>query len=184
MTSRKNWLLKERSCRLDKFYTRKETAFKSLSILEEHIDLDIYDFHLEPSAGDGAFFNLLDPMKRIGLEIDPSLGDPDAKPTTNDHTMETKIIKKDFFDFVPERNKKYLVIGNPPFGKGNSKAIQFFNQAALFSDCIAFILPRTFKRISLQNRLNLYFDLSYSEDIPTDPCCFIPKMGAKCCFQI
>jgi hypothetical protein len=130
------------------------------------------------------FFNLLDPMKRIGLEIDPSLGDPDAKPTTNDHTMETKIIKKDFFDFVPERNKKYLVIGNPPFGKGNSKAIQFFNQAALFSDCIAFILPRTFKRISLQNRLNLYFDLSYSEDIPTDPCCFIPKMGAKCCFQI
>ena len=170
MTSRNN---------LDQFYTKKETALKSLSILEEHIDLDIYDFHLEPSAGDGAFFNLLDPIKRIGLEIEP-----DDKPMIDDDTMETKIIKKDFFDFVPERNKKYLVIGNPPFGKGNSKAIQFFNQAALFSDCIAFILPRTFKRISLQNRLNLYFDLSYSEDIPTDPCCFIPKMGAKCCFQI
>ena len=91
MTSRKNWLLKERSqgsWRLDKFYTRKETALKCLSILEEHIDLDIYDFHLEPSAGDGAFFNLLDPMKRIGLEIEP-----DGKPMIDDDTMETKIIK-------------------------------------------------------------------------------------------
>jgi hypothetical protein len=47
MTSRNN---------LDQFYTKKETALKCLSTLENHINVDIYDFHLEPSAGDGAFF--------------------------------------------------------------------------------------------------------------------------------
>ena len=169
--------------KLDKFYTKEETALKCLSVLKNHIDIDIYDFHLEPSAGNGAFFNLLDPIKRVGLEIDPPLGNQ-SKSGDSEDTTKTTIVKMDFFDFVAEVDKKYLVVGNPPFGKGSSKAIKFFNQAALFADCIAFIVPRTFKRTSIQNRLNLYFDLSYSEDIPTDPCCFTPKMNAKCCFQI
>jgi hypothetical protein len=29
----------------------------------------------------------------------------------------------DFFDFIPIPDKKYLVIGNPPFGKNNKLAI-------------------------------------------------------------
>jgi hypothetical protein len=86
--------------------------------------------------------------------------------------------------FKPKENKKYLIIGNPPFGKSSSIAIKFFNKAALFSECIAFILPRTFKRISIQNRLDLNFSLIYTKDLPVKPCCFIPKMEAKCCFQI
>ena len=48
-------------------------------------------------------------------------------------------------------------LGNPPFGKNCSLAIKFFNKAAEFADLIAFIIPRTFKRISIQNKLNLNF---------------------------
>ena len=46
------------------------------------------------------------------------------------------------------------------------------------------VIPRTFKRVSIQNKLNLNFHLIYNDDIPLKPCCFEPKMGAKCVFQI
>ena len=103
---------------------------------------------------------------------------------SGDRHARAGIIKMDFLKFKPKENKKYLIIGNPPFGRSSSIAIKFFNKAALFSDCIAFILPRTFKRISIQNRLDLNFSLIYTKDLPVKPCCFIPKMEAKCCFQI
>lgn len=154
---------------LDQFYTNKDIALKCYNKLNEIINLNQYDIHLEPSAGSGSFFNIMDKNKRIGLDIEPKQKD---------------IIKMNFFDYKAEENKKYLVIGNPPFGKISSLAVKFFNKSADFSDCIAFIIPRTFKRVSIQNKLDLYFDLVYNEDIPTTPCCFTPKMNAKCCFQI
>ena len=32
--------------------------------------------------------------------------------------------------------------------------------------------------------MDLNFELKYNEDLPLKPCCFTPKMSAKCCFQI
>lgn len=154
---------------LDQFYTNNDIAEKCFMKLKELINIDIYDTFLEPSAGSGAFFRLLPKSKRIGIDIEPKY---------------KNIIKMDFFDFKPNNNLKYLVIGNPPFGKVSSLAVRFFNKCATFSDCIAFIIPRTFKRVSIQNKLDLNFKLLYNEDLPLNPCCFTPKMSAKCCFQI
>ena len=36
----------------------------------------------------------------------------------------------------------------------------------------------------MQNQLDAQFHLVHSEDLPLKPCCFTPKMEAKCCFQI
>jgi len=155
--------------RLDQFYTKKHIALKYYNKLNEIINLNEYDIHLEPSAGSGSFFNIMDKTKKIGLDIEPK---------------EKDIIKMNFFDYKPEKNKKYLVLGNPPFGKISSLAIKFFNKSAEFASCIAFIIPRTFKRISIQNKLDLNFELVYNQDLPIKPCCFTPKMSAKCCFQI
>lgn len=154
---------------LDQFYTNQDVSLKCYSKLKQLISIDNYDIHLEPSAGNGSFYNIMNPDKRFGIDILPN---------------NTDIIKMDFFDYIPETDKKYLVIGNPPFGKISSLAIKFFNKSAEFSDCIAFIIPRTFKRVSVQNKLNLNFHLIYNEDLPINPCCFTPKMSAKCCFQI
>jgi hypothetical protein len=66
----------------------------------------------------------------------------------------------------------------------SSLAVKFFNKSAEFADCIAFIIPRTFKRVSIQNKLSIDFELIYNKDLPVTPCCFTPKMTAKCCFQI
>jgi hypothetical protein len=63
-------------------------------------------------------------------------------------------------------------------------AIKFFNHSAQWAKVIAFIIPRTFRRPSVQNKLNNSFHLIYDEDVPTKPCCFYPPMMVKCCFQI
>tara|TARA_B100001094_G_C18188146_1_gene805264 strand:+ start:1124 stop:1957 length:834 start_codon:yes stop_codon:yes gene_type:complete len=155
---------------LDQFYTNPDVANSCYSKLNKIVDLSAYDVHLEPSAGSGSFYDVMDGEKKIGLDIDPR-GDED-------------IITMDFFDYKPLTDKRYLVVGNPPFGRISSLAVKFFNKSAEFADCIAFIIPRTFKRVSIQNKLDLNFELIYNEDLPIKPCCFTPKMSAKCCFQV
>ena len=34
------------------------------------VDIKKYDIHMEPSAGTGSFYNLMDISKRIGIDID------------------------------------------------------------------------------------------------------------------
>lgn len=154
---------------LDQFYTLDPIAEKCYNILLQYIKVSDYDYILEPSAGTGSFYKLLPEYKRVGLDIDPKHKD---------------IKKQDYFEFEPEEKKSYIVIGNPPFGRVSSLAVKFFNKSAEFCDVIAFIIPRTFKRVSIQNNLNLNFHIIYNEDLPLKPCCFSPKMSAKCCFQI
>jgi len=149
---------------LDQFYTKPEVAKYCIS----KVSFNGCDVILEPSAGNGSFFNLLPKNKRIGIDIS---------------SKSDSIIEMNFFDFKPEKDRTYYVIGNPPFGRISSTAVKFFNHASSFADYIAFIIPRTFKRISVQNRLDLNFHLVYTEDIPIGS--FVPEsMQAKCCFQI
>lgn len=154
---------------MDQFYTKKEVAEECFSIFQRHVDVQKYDIILEPSAGTGSFYKLLPERQRVGVDIDPKCDE---------------IIKMSFLDFEEDKGKRYVVIGNPPFGRVSSLAVKFFNKAAQFSDVIAFIVPRTFKRVSIQNKLNAGYHLVLNKDLPMVPCCFEPKMGAKCCFQI
>lgn len=154
---------------LDQFYTNPNIACDCIEKMKQHVDIDLYDIHLEPSVGLCAFFNLLG-EKRIGIDISPK--------------CEKNIICMNYLNYIPVKDKTYLVVGNPPFGKNSSLAVQFFNKSSQFADCICFILPRIFKRVSIQNKLNLHFELIYNKDLSTSPCCFTPKMRAKCCFQI
>jgi len=154
---------------LDQFYTKEDIAANYYVQLQTIVNVGDFDVILEPSAGKGSFFKLLPHSKRKGIDVEPKCPD---------------IEQMDYFNFNPEQNKKYLVIGNPPFGRISSIAVKFFNKSATFADCIAFIIPRTFKRVSIQNKLSLDFKLVHSEDLPMEPCCFEPKMSAKCCFQI
>lgn len=153
---------------LDKFYTTPYYAKKCIDIVYSLYKSSDFDLVVEPSAGNGSFFNQIINENKIGIDISP-----DAP----------NILKMDFFNYIPDSNKKkILVIGNPPFGKVSSLAIKFFNYSAEWAYIIAFILPRTFRKPSVQNKLNKNFHLIYDIDIPTK--CFIPNMMAKCCFQI
>lgn len=156
---------------LDKFYTNDNIVDLCINSLNKIVDINTFDLIVEPSAGNGSFLFKLPENKRIGLDILPE----------ND-----LILKKNFFEYHPSADnfKNILVIGNPPFGKVSSLAIKFFNHASIFANVIAFIIPRTFRKTSVQNRLNLNFHLIHDEDIPLNPCSFTPPMMVKCCFQI
>lgn len=139
---------------LDKFYTKPKIVDYCYNLIK-HNNPDMW---LEPSAGDGAFFNKL-PDNKIGIDIQPEHPD---------------IIKHDFLTYYPPYKNIYT-IGNPPFGKNSSLAVKFFNHAAKFSNNIAFILPRTFMKSSIQNRLDNNFHLEYQEVLPNNSFLFNGK---------
>ena len=151
---------------LDKFYTKPEIVEMCISRIK---DWDTWDLVVEPSAGSGNFFEQIPSVRKYGMDIKPECG-----------TIDTL----DFFEYTPSISGKILVIGNPPFGKNSSLAVKFFNHAAQWAERIAFVIPRTFRRTSIQNQLNMSFHVIHDEDIPIRPCSFEPVMSVKCCFQI
>ena len=140
---------------LDQFYTRPDLSRAYVGqILKRWRDPDV--LFVEPSAGVGAFVSpLLTAGRKVcAIDIDPKKFD---------------MIQSDFlqFDLAPlKRNHSAIVVvGNPPFGKNASTAVRFFNHAAQHADEIAFIVPRTFRKFSLQKRLHEMFHLSHDEDV-------------------
>ena len=154
---------------LDKFYTIPSVAKECLQKLGARYSWDSWDLVLEPSAGNGSFFLQIPSLKKLGIDLAPE---------------HSQLQKQDFFTFIPSSSGPILVVGNPPFGRVCSLAVKFFNHAASFASVIAFIVPRTFRRRSVQNKLNRFFHLIDDTELPLDPCVFSPPMMAKCCFQI
>jgi hypothetical protein len=155
----------------DRFYTTPETIQKCLELL----DFSQYDCIIEPSAGTGNFIKQFPEDKAIfSYDLHPE-----------DESIEEadwfKVDKTQFKHF-----QSVLVCGNPPFGQQNTLAIGFFNEAAKFCDTIAFILPLSFKKDSVQNRLNLEFHLL--KELILDDCEFLLKNEEKikvpCVFQV
>ncbi len=140
-----------RSLELDQFFTKPEVAQSLFEItkkyiLEKNIKFDIW---LEPSAGSGAFYNLM-PNPKMGYDIDKKING---------------VIESNFLDIELDKSKKYLVLGNPPFGKNSSLAIKFFNHCAKYASVIAFIVPKTFKKASVQDKLDKTFSLVLEQSI-------------------
>lgn len=160
----------EQKSELDQFYTAPSIAQACYDKVCQKYSLDNFDLVLEPSAGSGAFYNLFPKNKRYGLDLEPKCDG---------------VVKMDFFDYIPPSDAKIITIGNPPFGKIASLATKFFNQSAQFSDVIAFVIPKTFKKRSLQNRLDLNFHLVHSEDLPKNSFVLNDEpYDVPCCFQI
>jgi predicted RNA methylase len=155
---------------LDQFYTSEKIARECYNKVTEMYGCQRFDIFFESSAGTGSFFNLFPKSKRLGIDLDSQCDG---------------VEKQNFFEFVPPTNKTIVTIGNPPFGKNSSLAVKFFNTAAEFSDVIAFIIPKTFRKKSLQKRLHLNFHLKLDIDLPKDS--FIlngEPYDVPCCFQI
>ena len=120
---------------LDRFFTNSDIAAECLTHLwqamtVDHADPSGYTF-VEPSAGCGAFYDLLPEDQRIGIDIVPA--NPEFQVT-------------DFLSWTPPTNgRSYAVIGNPPFGYRGWLALAFVNHAATFADYIGMILPMSFQ---------------------------------------
>lgn len=128
--------------KLDKFYTQGEVAQKCYEFLTSKLPEVKDKIFLEPSAGAGAFLPFLN--KYVALDI---------LPENNDN-----IQQQDFLQYDSDY-KNFITIGNPPFGSRSKLATDFFNHAAKFSDVIAFIVPVSFMKWSVQKNLNSNFKL-------------------------
>ncbi len=145
---------------LDHFCTRPDIAKLCWDnfieyLAREKVDLSKYTF-IEPSAGLGAFFDLMPKNRRIGIDV--VNGNPN-------------FIQHDFLSWQPKDNdKKYICIGNPPFGYRAWLALSFVNHAGLFSDYIAFIVPMAFQsngKSNVKDRVK-GFHLVHSSLLPSD----------------
>jgi hypothetical protein len=191
--------LEKKDMTLDQFFTKPDVAKRLYDVVGENVDFDSFDVFLEPSVGVNSFGSNFPPNKGVLMDIDPKQNVFWYNQKTQKHEIvkakdkKINIIQMDFLSLGDSidtlglfPNKKIVVIGNPPFGQGSSLAVKFFNICAKISNTICFIVPRTFKRVSIQNRLDLNFHLIYNEDLPysSADCIFEPVMNAKCCMQI
>ena len=91
---------KNNSNGLDQFYTKPDIALKCYHKLQDFTNIHDYDTHLEPSAGSGSFYDLMDETKRVGLDIDP---------------QKEGIVQMDFFQYQPIEGEPLLNHWEPSF---------------------------------------------------------------------
>lgn len=136
----------------EQFYTPPAIAESIIKNVHKRVgNLSGYTL-LEPAGGTGSF---IEAAKRHGLTKVISF---DIEP------HHKKITLGDFLDQEITR-KGLITISNPPFGRNNSLSIPFFNKAAQVSDLIVFIVPRSWRKWSVQNRLDQNFHLVKDDDL-------------------
>ena len=132
---------------LDKYYTPDDLAQycidKTRAVLIGEKITDI----IEPSAGAGAFTRLLPKHLTTSYDIAPE---------------DENVIKQDYLLLELPYKKGRLIIGNPPYGKGNYLSVKFYKKAITQGDFVSFILPIS----QLHNNMYMYeFDMIHSEDL-------------------
>jgi hypothetical protein len=138
----------------EKYYTKPEVVKKCIELFKKHVEINDVDLFVEPSAGNGAFINEIKTLGKnyVFLDVEPE---------------HKEIFKQDFlewnFDFGSFGGVH--VIGNPPFGKLSSIAKQFIKKSCKFADTIAFILPRSFKKETMQKCFDSKFHLVCENDL-------------------
>lgn len=147
---------------IDKFYTKPNVCKKCCDIIKQIIDINYEnDIIIEPSAGNGSFIPEI-------LKMSLNCSFYDIQP---EHPI---VLKQDYLYLdttnieLPDINSKIHVIGNPPFGRQSSLAIKFIKKSAEFCDTVSFILPKSFKKDSMQKHVPSRFHLVYQCDLEED----------------
>lgn len=149
----------------DKYYTPVELANNCYDKVISLIGLENITDVVEPSCGNGSFFQHDRIKPSIGIDIKPEI--------TSDN-----IIEADWLTYDLKYRKGRLVIGNPPYGSKMYLAQKFFKKAITVGDYVAFILPIG----QYNNTQSLFeFDLIYSEDLGVRD---YSGRELHCCFNI
>lgn len=139
----------KRTVLTERYFTPPDLARRCVGLVAARFGLETFDLVVEPSAGEGAFFDLLPPSTRLGIDVDPYPG----------------LLRGDFLAWRPDGGRgRVLTVGNPPFGQRAALAVDFLDHACSFSDVVAFILPRSFNKYTFQDRVRRDFHLVDSFD--------------------
>ncbi len=153
----------------EQYYTKSEIAkFCVTKLLEKIPDINGSTEYiwLEPAAGAGAFINHIPawvPMEnRIAIDIEPAIS------AAQQLGIQTQDYLKWTVPVQTNTNKKYLVFGNPPFGRQSTLARAFIAKSCKFAAVIGFILPKSFVKPSMNRAFADHFHCIYSEELPSN----------------
>ncbi len=139
----------------EQYYTPIDQAKKILDRVLRNNDFSHDTPFLEPAGGTGAFV-------RAALEKGfRNISTIDIEPK---HEL---VMKADFLATNLDITGA-ICVTNPPFGRNNSLSIPFFNKAAEYADLIAFVVPRSWRKWSVINRLDREFKLVDDWDLTID----------------
>jgi len=137
---------------LEQYYTPTALARELVVELKQLIpDFQKRSF-LEPAGGNGSFIEALLSQGAVSIQ------------SVDTHPLHPAVKKKDFLTFQT-KSHDLVTVSNPPFGRNNALSIPFFNHSAQFSTHIAFLVPRSWRKWSVQNRLEQNFHLVYDRDV-------------------
>ena len=155
----------------EQYYTNDDTAKQCVDIILKRIPEYQKYIWVEPSAGNGVFLKYVPPgVKSVGLDIDPK---------------HEKIQAHDYSKWNPDIKTPIIVFGNPPFGRQSSLAKSFIRHSCIFSEAVAFILPRSFQKPSMNSCFPPNFHNIHSSSIPDNSFLVNSKVyNVPCVFQI
>jgi len=137
---------------LEQYYTPTKLANDLVLELKQLIpNFELRSF-LEPAGGNGSFIQALAHHGGVSIQ------------SVDTHPLHPDVKKKDFLTFQT-KERDLVTVSNPPFGRNNALSIPFFNHAAQFSSHIAFLVPRSWRKWSVQNRLQPNFHLIHDRDV-------------------
>jgi hypothetical protein len=154
------------------FYTKKEITKICCDIIDSKKIINKSDIIIEPSAGIGSFIEFIKKLtdNYIFYDIEPK----------HDEILEQDFLKINLKTF----ESKIHIIGNPPFGRQSSLAKKFIKNC-YSAETISFILPKSFKKESLQKTFPLKFHLIHEHDLPKNSFMVDEKeYDVPCVFQI
>jgi hypothetical protein len=125
----------------DAYFTSPKSAQFCTEILRAHNWINDSTTTLEPCVGAGS----------LAVWLPGNVEARDIHDYGYPHT-----ILSDYLT-TPSTKQFDLVFTNPPFGRAGSIATKIFNRATQDTDRIAMILPTSFRKISLVDRLNQWF---------------------------
>ena len=166
---------KKRKNTKEQFYTAESVAKECINKIVSTLEDSHNCLWVEPSAGDGAFLHNTPPtFDTVGVDIEP---------------LSENIVRHDFLTWKIENpaNKSIIIFGNPPFGKQSKLAKSFIKKSCKIKEviAIAFILPKSFVKPSMNNAFDLKFNCVYSKELPKDS--FVineTPYDVPCVFQI
>ncbi len=141
---------------IDKYYTSTKCVETCIELIKKNINIDNDDLCIEPSAGNGAFIKYIKTLSNHNLFYDIKPEHPEIKKL--DYT-------KFYYKIIKNKYKNIHIIGNPPFGRQSSLAIKFIKKSCEFCNTLSFILPKSFKKNSLQKHFPLNFHLILQQDL-------------------
>ncbi len=136
----------------EQFYTPRPVADRVVARVIEAVPDAVGRTWIEPAGGTGTF---IDAARDVGVVDVVSF---DIEPRHRDVARG---------DFLQQRLnvRGAISVGNPPFGRNNALSVPFFNHCAMYSDYIAFVVPRSWRKWSVVNRLDSSFHLATDDDL-------------------